>query len=362
MPYIDELSDMLNQHFKWNKARMNCFCAMLIAVLKLRDMNLKEIAAGMPSDARLDSRYRRVTRFLDQHWIDFDLVAIFIMLLFGFTGMSYYLTLDRTNWQWGNKDINILTLAIVYQGVAIPVLWILLNKEGNSNTRERIALLARFVKLFGKANILAVLADREFIGEDWFSWLKEQGILFHIRIKKNFLSTNRKGKTVQVQKLFRFLKPGDHLIILEPQFVTGVEVYLAGLRLENGELLIVASSKFCLQAIENYGKRWEIETLFKCLKSSGFNLENTRITHRLHLKRLLTVAVIAFCWAHRTGEWHVKNVKALTIKKHGRPAQSIFRCGLDLLRESLLKLGFVLTSFFKSYLQFIDFKNNCCHI
>ena len=43
------------------------------------------------------------------------------MQLFGFNDQPYYLTLDRTNWQWGKADINILTLGIVYKGAAILV-------------------------------------------------------------------------------------------------------------------------------------------------------------------------------------------------------------------------------------------------
>ena len=30
MQQTNELSDMLNQHFKWNLAKMDCFCGMLI--------------------------------------------------------------------------------------------------------------------------------------------------------------------------------------------------------------------------------------------------------------------------------------------------------------------------------------------
>ncbi|MBK9187173.1 MAG: hypothetical protein IPM78_13400 [Moraxellaceae bacterium] len=41
------------------------------------------------------------------------------MSLFDFEAHGYYLALDRTNWQWGKTDINFLTLAVVYQGVAI---------------------------------------------------------------------------------------------------------------------------------------------------------------------------------------------------------------------------------------------------
>ena len=117
--------------------------------------------------------------------IEFDSVAWFIMKLFGFLETDYYLTFDRTNWQWAKKNINILTLAVVYKGIAIPVYWLLLNKKGNSSTRERIALVQRFVSQFGKTHLIKFLADREFVGEHGFSWLISEEIDFGIKIKKN---------------------------------------------------------------------------------------------------------------------------------------------------------------------------------
>ena len=63
-----------------------------------------------------------------------------------------------------SNQYNILCLAIVHQGVAIPVLLILLDKKGNSNTDERIQLINRFIELFGVEKIDGYLADREFIG------------------------------------------------------------------------------------------------------------------------------------------------------------------------------------------------------
>ncbi|MCK5829191.1 MAG: hypothetical protein KAH20_02710 [Methylococcales bacterium] len=46
--------------------------------------------------------------------------------------------------------------------------------------RERIVLMQRFIKQFGKKSIVAVLADREFMGEAWVKWLKGDGIHFDI--------------------------------------------------------------------------------------------------------------------------------------------------------------------------------------
>jgi hypothetical protein len=56
----------------------------------------------------------------------------------------------------------------------IPLLWLPLQKQGNSNQDERIdwaargPLLARFAQLWpGTDHRLIVLADREFIGRRW---------------------------------------------------------------------------------------------------------------------------------------------------------------------------------------------------
>lgn len=247
-------------------------------------------------------------------------------------------------------------LAVVYKGIAIPIYWTLLDKRGNSNTAERIALMQCYLNKFDNENVHGLLADREFIGEKWLAWLKSKGIDFYIRIKKDAKVPNSRGVLMQAHCLFRFLKIGESLTIRQPRTMTGVEVYLSALRLDDGELLIIASSKLCENALEIYGKRWEIETLFSCLKGRGFNLEDTRVTDTTRIKRLLVIPVIAFCWAHRVGEWQHEEVKAIKLKKHQRLAKSIFKCGLDLIRDKLLTSP--LASFYESFLQFIDIKNN----
>ena len=63
------------------------------------------------------------------------------------------------------------------------------------------------------------------------------------------------------------------------------------------------------------------------------------MTNPLRLKRLLDVMVIAFCWAHRTGEWQYENVKTIKIKKYQQLSKSIFRLGLDLLRSYFIHLN-----------------------
>ncbi len=73
------------------------------------------------------------------------------------------------------------------------VFWDLLPKKGNSNTTERIKIIDRFIKQFGKTMIAGLLADREFVGDDWFNWLLTEGIPFCIRIKGNVITTNARA-------------------------------------------------------------------------------------------------------------------------------------------------------------------------
>lgn len=40
-------------------------------------------------------------------------------------------------------------------------------KRGNLHTAERIEIINRYIELFGRETIEYIVADREFIGEDW---------------------------------------------------------------------------------------------------------------------------------------------------------------------------------------------------
>ena len=144
MELSDGLRVILKGHLDWGKCRLDCFIGMLLALVRLKRMNLTQLALAFASQAAPKSRYRRLQRFFQEAVFDYDAIARLIMQLFDFYEKSYYLTLDRTNWKWGEKNLNILTLGIVYKGAAIPVYWLVLNKQGNSNQRERIALLQRF--------------------------------------------------------------------------------------------------------------------------------------------------------------------------------------------------------------------------
>lgn len=353
MRAINELSSRINEHLVWDKRRIDCFCKILVALVMVQSVNLKKLACAILGDAQRDSSYRRLQRFFSGFRMDYNNVAKLLVKLFSLDSSQRYLILDRTNWKWGKSDINILFLCVAYRGAAIPIFWLVLNKRGNSSTRERIALVQRFVSVFGTGWTAGILGDREFIGKQWFSYLDHHKIVYYFRIKKDANTTNKNGKCIDVSWLFHGLPLNQPRILNHKKPIYGHNVYLSGMLIE-GDFLIIASNQPANDAINIYAQRWQIETLFGCLKSKGFNFEDTRIISRERIKKMIAVLSIAFCWAHITGEWSHRYERPIKLKKHGRLQESYFRRGLDDIKEMLFKGGRKLTRLIRIFRECFD--------
>ena len=310
-----ELKAVLAEHLPWHGARIAFLAQFLLALLKVRSVNLAELATGFGGKAKVDSHYKRLQRFFRSFDLDYDGLARLLVRLVPVGDGPWRLTMDRTNWQFGKADINFLVLGIAYRGIALPVFWSVLGKAGNSNTAERIALMERFLAVFGASKIAALLADREFVGEDWFLWLQRRGIPFHQRLKRDTRIPNSWNRMLRLDTLFGALKPGECRHSPGRRPVWGCFVHLTALRLDDGEFLFIASSRAPqAEAISAYADRWQIETLFGCLKSRGFNFEDTHLVHPERLGKLLGLLALAFAWTYRTGEL-LHEEKPILLKK-----------------------------------------------
>jgi hypothetical protein len=333
MADIRLLERTLAQNVAWNRARINFVAKFLVALIQVRSVNLAEVASVFAGGALKESHYKRIQRFLRHFELPYACVAAFVLRLLGVPA-PWALTLDRTDWYLGQTPLNILVLGVVHEGTAFPLLWVVLEKKGCSSTAERIALLDEFGCLFGFSSVAYLCADREFIGKDWFRYLRREGIACRIRVRANTQLTNGRGLRVAARRLFRHCRVGQAEVLRGARLLWGERWHVTGMRLPRGEYVIVVSERETQTALEEYARRWEVETLFGCLKTRGFCLEATHVTEPERLKKLLALVALAFCWAHVTGEW-LSAQKPLPIKKHGRKAQSIFRHGLDHLRRIL---------------------------
>lgn len=337
MRHISELSSILRSQFSFDKRKRYCLAQVIMAMISCRTVNLTLLADMLYGEAVSLSKYRRLQRLFSQWSMPIDGLGAWLLSWFYDADEPISLTMDRTNWQWGKAKINFLVVGVVYKRMAIPLMWTLLPKKGNSHCQERIAIMNRVLQYVEKGRINNLLCDREFVGKAWFQWLQQEGIPFKIRIKHNYLTETSTGQETTIAALFHGLALGQKRVIRGQRTVTGCKVFLTGSRLPSGDLMVIASPDQAGCAIELYCERWEIETLFENVKSRGFDLECTHITHPDRLHALLATVSLAACWAYRVGEWRIDQEQLIKIKKHGRPAKSLFRHGLDQIRCQLIQ-------------------------
>lgn len=281
-----------------NLAHIKCLSMLLGALCTVQTVCLSKLAAAFDSRAYSESNFRRIQHFLAQMVLDLDAVVGYLKSRIPFDG-PYTLTMDRTSWKFRDMNINVLVLGIAYDHMSFPILFRLLPKRGNSNYKEMIDIMQRFIRLFGRDSIKCLVADREFVGYEWFKWLNDNAIQYHIRIRDNFwVEDPRTSRKIRAQHIFANLKHGEERILYRIYRVCGELCYLAGAVIKDKtgkhEPQILASFCRLEEAFANYKERWTIETMFKGLKSSGFNIEDTHMVHINRIEQLFGVVIIAY--------------------------------------------------------------------
>ena len=288
------------------------------------------MANAFETEAESNSVYRQIQRFLRNE----NEVSIDFLKLLKLDGKLKIL-IDRTEWKFGATWINILTLGVAYKNVAIPILWEVVNHKGNATAAEHKAIIEKFVQEFGAQRILRVYADREFGSYELFAYLIEKNIEFHIRLK-----TSHKSGEKSFLQIWRTVGDKVKLRGKVKLAVFGLAIYVSCVKYQKDgktEYLIVASQEQNRDAIEEYKVRWQIETMFGCLKSRGFNFEETHLTMPGKISKLLLLLGLGLALAMLMGEFQVEITKQvkMKLKKNKRYAKSLFRIGLDALQNLL---------------------------
>lgn len=149
-----------------------------------KQVRLERLARAFPYPITLDSRRRKIQRFLDEPQLSIQAIWFPIITYWLTTyctpNQVLYITIDRT--QWGR--INLLMVSLIWDKRAIPLSWELLPKLGSSGWEEQKVALNKVLPLF-KGYKVVVLGDREFCSVDLGSWLQSEGVYFCLRLKRD---------------------------------------------------------------------------------------------------------------------------------------------------------------------------------
>jgi len=339
------LSRSLEDHIPLWRTRRETLVWLVALIIQTGTVSLWRLAGHVDTRAQTLSVHRRFERFFQYVRLDEGCVARLIVHIMGLGGPPWHLALDRTNWKFGRCHINILMLGVIHEKICIPLFWVLLGKAGNSNALERTDLMIRLKETFPDQRIASLTGDREFIGERWMNWLENHGIPFVLRLKENMFIWTEGYVPVKLSIHARHLEKRQSRILKGTWYLgrdpemKALPIKVAMMRLKTGEMLIVATSQIKIKtALPIYRNRWGIETLFSCLKTRGFGLEDTHMTAPHKLATLMSVLAIAFCLAYKAGLW-VARIKPPRHKTHGRLQRSLFALGLNAFRKAMVKMS-----------------------
>jgi hypothetical protein len=310
-----------------NLARLKMLSLLILALLECKNVLFSELSLHIKNGTKTNSNFRRIQRFFQK--VSFDEKTLAQFLLSMMPAAKVILCIDRTNWKIGIYKCNILMITAYFNGIGLPLYWQLLeNKGGNSATQQRIDLIEKCIDLLGVDRIKCLIADREFIGFQWFRWLKNNKIDFCIRLPKSHW-IKHKGQEFKAES---WLKDGQFRVLRGVE-VEGIVCNIFGEKLENGEFLLLAGTGFAKKLGEIYRKRWSIEVCFKAFKTHGFQLENTHLQEAKKLHTLIALVSIALILCIKLGFLVHNKHKKIKVKKHGYKANSFFRVGLDTWRK-----------------------------
>ncbi len=314
-----------------HKKRQEFLVEMLGGIIKSRSVLFSEIANGIDKPIETSSIERRIQDFFEKVSIDYQQLMRFFLSFVHHDELT--LSIDRTEWDFGKTQINILCAVVSIGKMAVPIYFEMLdNKSGNSNWKDRISLLEKIIEIIGLSRIEMLIMDREFIGEKWLLWLKKAGISFCIRVPKHHQITLRDGRRVKAMEALEDRKTAYYSDV----FVDNTRVNVSLSFDENGDLLYLIGTvdKTKLKAI--YKRRWSIEVFFQALKSRGFNLEKSCLRALDKYKKLFAIVSMAYTLSWATGIQSGRE-KPVKVKNHGYPQFSVFRRGLNLLRAFFKK-------------------------
>ncbi|WP_051036844.1 hypothetical protein [Calothrix sp. PCC 6303] len=100
MNQVNLIREKLRPHLGWHGARLSFLAGFLIALLRVRTVNLSDLAAAFTGKALQDSHYKRLQRFFRNFEIDYSAITHTVVNLMNIP-QPWILSIDRTEWKFG---------------------------------------------------------------------------------------------------------------------------------------------------------------------------------------------------------------------------------------------------------------------
>lgn len=325
---LTKLSQLLKLHLPYLRSdTLQRVADVVSALIEKQTTNQKLLANGLPGLSTPEAKRKRLSRCFCDEQLGADVFLSFLLSLL--PAGKLVMSLDRTNWKHGDSSLNLLVLGVVLSGFTLPLVWVALDHGGCSDSATRERLVARLLRSLPAKRWKALVADREFVGRSWFTFLQKRKIRRVIRLRADTvvdeLRTDVWFSDIQTGQLHCFFQKGR---------VYGSLMQVVATRDADGELVMLATDVSIWETWQVYQMRWSIECTFSSMKTRGFDLERSAMVIAERLERVFGLVTLAWVCCLKVGVW--RNVlKPIPLKSHGRLAVSMVNYGWEYLAQAI---------------------------
>lgn len=315
-----------NRFLKQRKSVQKNIALSVLSLIKSESCSLPEIAVSMSTinNATAASNELRISRFLQskEFQIDDSLWRSHVSIIFdllqerGFLENNKIIAIN-VDFTSSTDEFFILSASIPFGGRALPLYFSIRNFPKKKANFNQIKMEESFIKelqhLLSNKYKFAIVADRGFGNQRFASLCESQGFSYILRIRDNIKILE--NEFCEIKKLQDFT---DKDFDFKEAIILAWNKKVRLLKTSKDQALwhIVTNLNEANfhQIIKQYGHRFKCEKMFQDQKSSGFNIEKSKIKKYDRFKRILYLVSLAQVLMMFIGDYIDDNVDEIKKK------------------------------------------------
>jgi hypothetical protein len=328
--YKDILNFLLQVHGRRAKGqylnRLHKLCSMAEACMQTKRCTVEALSQSCEQygSDKMDSHVQHSKRWLGNKWVDWEFfflpLAKHFLLCASASGAPLVFVIDGSQ---TSRNHSSLMVSVLCRGFALPVAWVVKRRtKGHFPQQMHLDLLQILCRALPEDCRVVLLADGEFDGQLLRELCLEKQWEFVLRTSKDHL-VDFGGEMAPIGRLQP--RPRKRIIFIERALDEGKTNALRWH--EKGfekPIFLLTNLDLGGMACWYYKQRFKIETMFKQLKSKGFQLHKTQLDCPDKISRLLIVAATAFLFTFCMGcflKGKVAQIQLLAfVRKNKLPA------------------------------------------
>jgi hypothetical protein len=272
-----------------------------------------------------DSLLQQTKRWLGNKWVDWEgfflpLAKYFLRLASSKGELIFIIDGSQT----GSANASLM-VSVLCRGFAIPIAWIVrAGGKGHFSEQMHLELLGMLLPAVPAGCRVVLLGDGEFDGQQLLQWCADQKWEFVLRTSRD-RKVDFGGEMGRIDALSM---PHGHTSLFLPDAMPGINAVFWHEKRFEEPIFLLTNMELGKMACRYYKRRFQIETMFKQLKSKGFQLHKTMLECPNKISNLISVAATAFIFTFCLGCFLKHKCDENTLRTLAR-------------KEKIKKMGFI---------------------